>query len=123
MDSEDRLIRAVFVFPRHHMVVLRLASMIEPSRIERREVPSEDYPNLVAVETYIDGERVYLMEEIEDLLDRKRSTIRTWEGWNSWPRTLNFKRTSQGWRYWTQEQLDEALIWLAERHPGRSRPR
>lgn len=63
------------------------------------------------------------MADIEVALNRDRSTIRTWEREGWLPEALEFKRDEAGWRYWDNEQLEQAHKWLASRNPGRSRPR
>lgn len=57
------------------------------------------------------------MGEIERVLHRNRSTIRTWETQGWLPDGLEFKRDEIGWRYWTRAQLEEALVWI--NRPGR----
>jgi hypothetical protein len=56
-------------------------------------------------------ERVY-MEEITRELKRHRSTVVTWERFNSFPERLAFHRDAGGWRYWTREQLEQARAWM-----------
>jgi hypothetical protein len=64
-------------------------------------------------------ERRYYMKELEQILDRDRSTIRTWEARNWLPPGLAFKRDDKDWRYWSQQQLEQAIEWLESRNPGR----
>lgn len=63
------------------------------------------------------------MDEMEAVLQRNRSTIRTWEAKGWLPEHLHFHRDEANWRYWTRDQLEQAKVWLASRNQGRSRPR
>jgi hypothetical protein len=62
-------------------------------------------------------DRVY-MAEIEETLERGRSTVRTWEAKGWLPETLKFHLDEAGWRYWTREQLEEAKLWVKARKSG-----
>jgi hypothetical protein len=62
-------------------------------------------------------DRVY-MTEIEDGLQRHRSTIRTWEDKGWLPDELKFNRDEANLRYWTREQFEKAKIWMTTRRPG-----
>ncbi len=64
-------------------------------------------------------EHVYMLE-LEEELDRGRSTIRSWER-NEWlPAELLPHRDENGWRYWTRAQVEQIKEWMAGRNQGRS---
>jgi hypothetical protein len=64
--------------------------------------------------------RVY-MQELEELLNRQRTTIRKWERDGILPVKLKPKRDEAGWRYWTLTQAIglAKLIVARELYPGK----
>lgn len=64
--------------------------------------------------------RVY-MADLEQELDRKRTTIRGWERDGLLPKWLQPKRDEYGWRYWTRRQVEGLKKWMErnDMRPGR----
>ena len=68
------------------------------------------------------SETRHYMQDLEQELNRHRSTIVTWERQGWLPEGLQFHRDEQNWRYWDDAQLEQAKQWLADpsRRPGPS---
>jgi hypothetical protein len=64
--------------------------------------------------------RVY-MSELEELLGRKRATIRKWERDGILPDRLQPQRDEVDWRFWTWDQVIGIAEWIRdeELYPGK----
>lgn len=58
-------------------------------------------------------ERIYIKDAAAQL-NRRIGTIRKWELEGRLPDELIPKRNDRGWRYWTQQQLEETKQWMED---------
>lgn len=58
--------------------------------------------------------RLLFIGEVAERLDRVPHTIRQWERDKRLPKELHSKRDDNGWRFWTEEQVEGLKNWLIE---------
>ena len=63
--------------------------------------------------TFDDSGKIYRIGEVAKELDRSTLTIKKWEGNRRIPRA---KRDSRGWRYYTEDDVNEIKRILKEHH-------
>ena len=68
-----------------------------------------------------DTKRKVYISEAAEALDRREHTLRIWEYKAMLPQHLRAHRDERGWRYWTQDQVEEIARWLVEQdiRPGK----
>ena len=62
--------------------------------------------------------------EVAELINRRPHTIRDWERKGVLPDSLKSNRSSRGWRYWTNQQIQGIKEWMKEEdmRPGKGLP-
>lgn len=63
------------------------------------------------------SDRVYISEASERL-NRRIDTLRKLDNSGEFPQHLRPKRGYRNWRYWTEDQITELVIWFEGRTPG-----
>jgi len=65
--------------------------------------------------------KLFLIGEVAEELGRVSHTVRQWERDNKLPKELMPSRDDNGWRIWTEDQLEGLKQWLidADIRPGK----
>lgn len=63
----------------------------------------------------------YYIGELADAIDRVPHSIRIWQYQGRLPDHLLPNRDERGWRWWTEEQVEQIKIWMVEQdlRPGK----
>lgn len=70
------------------------------------------------------SEEQFSISDVCRKLNRRPNTVRGWDREGILPEHLKSKRMENGWRYWTQDQIDGLADWIREtdRRPGKGLP-
>lgn len=70
------------------------------------------------------SETQYSISEVARKLNRRPNTVREWDRDKHLPEHLRAHRMDNGWRYWTEVQIEGMRQWLTDtdRRPGKGLP-